>query len=333
MKVLVTGGGGFLGQAIVRQLLARGDTVSAINRSAYPELEALGVTCHRGDIADAKAVMQACEGVEAVIHVAAKAGPGLYAPDFVAANIDGTQNVLNACGEHGIRYLVHTSSPSVVHGGGDIDGGDESLPYPDHFAAPYPATKAEAEKRVLAASSDNLKTCALRPHLIWGPGDNQLLPRLIEKNRAGRLRVPAPEKLIDTVFIDNAARAHLQALDNLTTSGTAAGKAYFISNGEPLPVYDILSRLLEAYGETPRVRTVPKSVAMAVATVVEGIWRVLKKRSDPPLARFVVEHLATAHWYDLSAAKRDLGYDPEVSIAEGLERLAAEVGVTAGGTG
>ncbi len=325
MRILVTGGGGFLGQAIVRQLLERGDTVSVINRSAYPELEALGVTCHRGDIADAKAVLKASDGVEAVIHVAAKAGPGLYAPDFVAANVTGTQNVLDACRRHGIRYLVYTSSPSVVHGGGDIDGGDESLPYPDHFPAPYPATKAEAEKRVLAASGDELKVCALRPHLIWGPGDNQLLPRLIEKNRAGRLRLPAPEKLIDTVYIDNAARAHVLALDNLAGEATAAGKAYFISNGEPLPVYDILSRLLQAYGETPKISKVPKSVAMAVATVVEGIWRALKKRSDPPLARFVVEHLATAHWYDLSAAKRDLGYEPEISIAQGLERLSAQV--------
>ena len=330
MKVLVTGGGGFLGQAIVRQLLERGDTVSVINRSAYPELDALGVICHRGDIADKQAVYEAMKGVEAVIHVAAKAGPGLYAPDFVAANVLGTGNVLDACRHHGIRYLVHTSSPSVVHGGGDIEGGDESLPYPDHFAAPYPATKAEAEKMVLAASDTTLLTCALRPHLIWGPGDNQLLPRLIEKNRAGRLRLPAPEKLIDTVFIDNAARAHVLALDNLTGVATAAGKAYFISNGEPLPVYDILSRLLDAYGETPKIRTVPRGVAMAVATVVEGIWRLLRKRSDPPLARFVVEHLATAHWYDLSAAKNDLGYEPQVSIAEGLERLSEAAGTSRG---
>ncbi len=330
MKVLVTGGGGFLGQAIVRQLLERGDTVSVINRSAYPELEALGVICHRGDIADKQAVHEAMKGVEAVIHVAAKAGPGLYAPDFVAANVLGTGNVLDACRHHGIPYLVHTSSPSVVHGGGDIEGGDESLPYPDHFAAPYPATKAEAEKMVLAASDTTLLTCALRPHLIWGPGDNQLLPRLIEKNRAGRLRLPAPEKLIDTVFIENAACAHVLALDNLTGVATAAGKAYFISNGEPLPVYDILSRLLDAYGETPKIRTVPRGVAMAVATVVEGIWRLLRKRSDPPLARFVVEHLATAHWYELSAAKNDLGYEPQVSIAEGLERLSEAAGTSRG---
>ncbi|WP_376697038.1 NAD-dependent epimerase/dehydratase family protein [Wenzhouxiangella sp. EGI_FJ10305] len=322
MRILVTGGGGFLGQAIVRQLVDRGDSVSTINRSDYPELAELGVTCHRGDIADREAVMAAVDGVDAVIHVAAKAGPGLYAPDFVAANVVGTGNVIDACRHHGVRYLVHTSSPSVVHAGEDIDGGDESLPYPDHFPAPYPATKAEAERLALAASGADLKVCALRPHLIWGPGDNQLLPRLIEKNRAGRLKLPAPEKLIDTVYIDNAARAHVLALDNLSGPGTAAGKAYFISNGEPKPVGEMLSMMLEAAGETPQLDRVSLRIAMVAATLVEWWWRATRRRSDPPLSRFVVEHLATAHWFDISAAKRDLGYEATISIEEGLRKLS-----------
>lgn len=322
MKILVTGGGGFLGRAIVRQLVERGDTVSTINRSDYPQLAESGVTCHRGDIADREAVIAAVDGVEAVIHVAAKAGPGLHAPDFVAANVMGTGNVIEACRRHGVGILVHTSSPSVVHAGGDIEGGDESLPYPEHFPAPYPATKAEAERLALAANGEALKVCALRPHLIWGPGDNQLLPRLIEKNRAGRLKLPRPEKRIDTVYIDNAARAHVLALDNLAGPATAAGRAYFISNGEPKPVGEMLSRLLEAAGETPRLGRVSPGVAMAAATVVEWSWRALRRRSDPPLSRFVVEHLATAHWFDLSAARRDLGYEPAVDIEAGLERLA-----------
>lgn len=323
MRILVTGGGGFLGQAIVRQLVERGDTVSTINRSDYPQLAAMGVTCHRGDIADREAVMAAVDGVDAVIHVAAKAGPGLYAPDFVAANVVGTGNVIEACRAHGVRVLVHTSSPSVVHAGGDIEGGDESLPYPEHFPAPYPATKAEAERLALGASDADLKVCALRPHLIWGPGDNQLLPRLIERNRAGRLKLPKPDKLIDTVYIDNAAEAHLRALDNLTASATAAGKAYFISNGEPMPVGEMLSKMLEAAGETPSLGLVSPRLAMIAATLVEWFWRATRRRSDPPLSRFVVEHLATAHWFDISAAKRDLGYQPKVSIREGLRRLAA----------
>ena len=282
----------------------------------------MGVTRHRGDMADREAVMAAVDGVDAVIHVAARAGPGLYAPDFVAANVDGTKNVIAACRHHGVRYLVHTSSPSVVHAGGDIEGGDESLPYPDHFPAPYPATKAEAERLVLAANGDDLKVCALRPHLVWGPGDNNLLPRLAERNRAGRLKLPAPDKLIDTVFIDNAADAHLLALDNLTGSATAAGRVYFITNGEPLPVGQWLERMLAASGEAPRLGRISPRVAMSAATVVEWIWRALRLRRDPPLSRFVVEHLATAHWFDISAARRDLGYAPRVSIDEGMRRLS-----------
>jgi len=323
MKVLVTGGGGFLGQAVVRALLKKGSAVRVINRSDYPELKALGVDCCQGDLADRAVVNAATENCDAVIHVAARAGPGLYAPDFERPNVIGTRNVLDACHANGVRYLVYTSSPSVVHGGGDIEGGNESLPYPDHFHSPYPETKARAEKMVLAANGPTLKTCALRPHLIWGPGDNQLLPRLIEKNRAGRLRLPGPEKKIDTVFIDNAADAHVLALLNLIQSGSAAGQAYFISNGEPMAAGEIVSKLLQAAGETPRIRTISPRIAMAVATVVEGFWRLTRRRSDPPLSRFVVDHLSTAHWYDLSKARRHLGYQPKISIAEGLRQLAS----------
>lgn len=326
MRILVTGGGGFLGQAIVRALIERGDEVAVLNRSAYPALEALGVSCRRGDIADREAVDAAVAGCEAVIHVAAKAGPGLRSADFVAANVIGTGNVIDACRRHGVRRLVHTSSPSVVHAGREIEGDDESLSYPEHFHAPYPATKAEAERLVLAADGERLAACALRPHLIWGVGDNQLLPRLVEMNRAGRLRMPAPEKLIDTVYVDNAAAAHVLALDNLAGPATAAGKAYFITNGEPLPVGEIVARLLEAVGETPRIGSVPLPLARVAASVTDRLWRALRLKSDPPLSRFVLENLATAHWFDISAARRDLGYAPEISIDEGLRRLAREWG-------
>lgn len=322
MKILVTGGGGFLGQAIVRRLLWRGHAVSVLNRSRYSELEALGVACHVGDLADADTVSAACAGVDAVVHVGAKAGPGLHRPDFQRANVDGTQNVLDACRRHGVGVLVHTSSPSVVHAGRDLEGVDESIPYPDRFPSPYPETKAEAERRVLAANGTTLATTALRPHLIWGPGDNHLLPRLIARNRAGRLRLPAPDKRIDTTFIDNAAEAHVQALNDLVAARRSAGRAYFISNGEPQPVETIMQRLLAAAGETPRIGRVSPRVAHAAAAVVEPIWRTLRLRSDPPVSHFIVEHLATAHWFDISAAERDLGYRPAVSIDEGMRRLA-----------
>lgn len=321
MEILVTGGGGFLGQAIVQQLLARGDRVRILNRSHYPELDAQGVQSNVGDIADIDAVMAAADGVDAIIHVAAKAGSGLYTPDYYQANVVGTENVLSACHAHGIQYLVYTSSPSVVHAGGDIEGGDESLPYATHFDAPYPETKAQAEALVLKANSARLKTVALRPHLIWGPGDNQLLPRLIEKNNGRGIRLPAPHKKIDTVYVDNAAEAHLLALDALIKDDLASGRAFFISNGEPMAISQIMTGLIESAGYQPNIRSIPAWLAMALASVVEGVWRVLRRRTEPPLSRFVVEHLATAHWYDLSQAREVLGYIPRISIDQGLSRL------------
>ncbi len=323
MKILVTGGGGFLGRAVVSGLLDRGYAVRTINRGSYPELESLGAECIRGDVGDSESVMHAADGVDGIIHVAARAGPGLWYDDFYRANVLGTRHVLEACQVHGIGYLVHTSSPSVVHGGGDLENADESEPYPDHFSAPYPETKAEAERLVLRANGEALRSCALRPHLIWGPGDNQLLPRLVEKARAGRLRLPAPDKKIDITYIDNAAAAHLLALEDLLGPGRSAGKAYFISDGQPRPVGEVLSAWLEAAGTDARLGRVHPRVAMAVATVVEGLWRLTRRRSDPPVSRFVVEHLATAHWYNLAAARRDLGYDPKVDFEEGIRRLRA----------
>lgn len=321
MNILVTGGGGFLGQAIVRQLMARGEQVSVLNRGDYPELAALGVRCHRGHIGDLEAVMAASTGMDAIIHVAAKAGAGLYLPQYWETNVTGTEHVLKACRHHGIDKLVYTSSPSVVHSGGDIEGGDETLPYATHFTAPYPLTKARAEQLVLAAHGAELKTCALRPHLIWGPGDNQLLPRLIEKNKRRGIRLPAPDKKIDTVYIDNAAHAHLLALDALDLRPQVGGQAFFISNGEPMAIEAIMTQLLLAVGEAPNIRPIAPAVTTLAARLVEGVWRLSRRRDEPPLSRFIVEHLSTAHWYCLDRAQDELGYRPFVSLAEGLARL------------
>jgi len=321
VNVVVTGGGGFLGRAVVGELLAHGHAVAIFNRSPAPDLAAAGVECLAGDIADAEAVRAACRGRDAVVHVAARAGPGLYRPDFVRANVDGTRNVIAGCRAHDVGILVHTSSPSVVHAGRDIERGDESLPYPNRFPAPYPETKAAAERMVLAANGEALGTVALRPHLIWGPGDNHLLPRLIARNRAGRLRLPAPDKRIDTVYIDNAAEAHRLALDNLAGRADAAGRAFFITNGEPRPVAGVMRALLEAAGQTPRIGRVPPAVAWAAAHGVEAAWRALRLRTDPPVSRFIVEHLATAHHFRIDRAARRLGYRPRIGFDEGLRRL------------
>jgi len=323
MKVLVTGGGGFLGSAICRQLLARGDDVIAYQRSVAVELEELGIRVVRGDINDAKLLNATVQGVDAIIHTAAKAGLSVNYDDYFAANVSGTQIVLDACRNHGVRKLVFTSSPSVTHGDGDIEGGDESLPYPETYSSPYPQTKARSEQMVMAANGADLHTVSLRPHLIWGPGDNHLLPKLIERAKSGKLRLPGPDKLIDSIYVDNAARAHLLALDKLDTQPEiVGGKTYFISNDEPVTQARIIGGLLRAAGVRVDIQAISPRLAIAAGTLIETGWKLFGLKSEPPLTRWSAEHLSTAHWYDISAAKRDLGYSADISISDGLEILA-----------
>jgi len=323
LKILVTGGGGFLGNAICRQLLARGDQVTVYQRSKANDLEQLGAKVVRADITDVELLKTAAQGADAIIHTAAKAGLSVNYAEYFGPNVTGTQNVLDACRYHGIRKLVFTSSPSVTHSDGDIEGGNESLPYPASYNSPYPQTKALAEQMVMAADCPELQTVSLRPHLIWGPGDNHLLPKLLERAKHGKIKLPGPDKLIDTIYIDNAARAHLLALDKLETSPeVVGGKTYFISNDEPMTQSRIIGGLLKSAGVTVDIQAISPRLAIAAGTVLETGWKLFGLKSEPPLTRWSAEHLSTAHWYDISAAKRDLGYTVEVSIAEGFERLA-----------
>jgi nucleoside-diphosphate-sugar epimerase len=236
--------------------------------------------------------------------------------------VAGTENVIAACRIHSIAKLIYTGSPSVVFDGSDVEGGNESLPYPRHFEAHYPHTKALAEQAVLAANSPALATVSLRPHLIWGPGDNHLVPRLVAKAKSGKLkRIGERPCLVDTVYVDNAAEAHLNAADRLEPGAPPAGKAYFISNGEPVPLWDMVNRILAAAGLPPEHRVVSPTLAYAAGTVCEAVWKVLSLSGEPPMTRFVARELATAHWFDISAAKADLAYRPRISIDEGLRRL------------
>jgi len=326
MKVLVTGGGGFLGQALCRGLLARGFEVTSFNRGRYHALDALGVRQVQGDLADGDAVLAAATGMDAIFHNAAKAGAWGSYESYHLANVVGTQHVLDACRAHGIGRLVYTSTPSVTHRATHpVEGGTaDTVPYGEGFKAPYATTKTIAERAVLAANDENLATIALRPRLIWGPGDNQLLPRLVQRARAGKLRfVGDGNNRIDTTYIDNAAQAHFDAFDHLSPGAACAGRAYFISNGEPKPVREIVNALLAAAGAPPVTKTLPFRAAYAIGAICEAAWTVLPLKGEPPLTRFLAEQLSTTHWYDMAPATRDFGYVPKVSIAEGLDRLAA----------
>lgn len=326
MKILVTGGGGFLGQALCRGLVLRGHEVASFNRGHYPQLDAIGVRQLRGDLADHEAMLAAARGCDAIFHNAAKAGAWGSYDSYHRANVIGTDNVIAACRAHGIGRLVYTSTPSVTHrathpvAGGTAD----DVPYGEHLKAPYAATKLIAEKAVLAANGTALATVALRPRLIWGPGDHQLLPRLAERARAGRLRlVGGGDNLVDTTYIDNAAQAHFDAFDHLAPGSACAGRAYFISNGEPKPMREIVNGLLAAVGAPPVEKSLSFGAAYAIGAACEAAWSLLPLRGEPPLTRFLAEQLATTHWYDMGPARRDFGYVPRVTIAEGLERLAA----------
>ncbi len=324
MRVLVTGGGGFLGGAIVRRLLEQGHQVVSVARGDYPELRALGAETVRVDLTDVHRVIDAAAGCDVVFHVAAKAGVWGKEKDFYDANVTGTASVLAACRAHGIPKLVYTSTPSVIHAGGDIEGGDNSLPYPDHFEAPYPATKAIAERAVLAANSDVLSTVAIRPHLIWGPGDTNLGPKLVARSRAGRLRlVAAPGKRVDACYIDNAVDAHILAAERLEPDAACAGQAYFVTNDEPEPAADIINGILKAAGQPPCEAYLPAGLAYAVGWLMELAWKLLPLADEPPMTRFLAKQLSTSHHYDLTATREDLGYAPRVSTAQGMEKLAA----------
>lgn len=322
MKALVTGGGGFLGGAIVRQLVERGDEVISYSRGRYLHLAELGVRHIQGDLASREGLCRAMEGCDTVFHTGAKAGAwGRYA-DYYRANVVGTENVLKACVKTGIGRLVYTSSPSVVFAGGGMEGVDESVPYAESFKDPYPRTKAIAEKMVMDINDDRLATVSLRPHLIWGPGDNHIVPRLVSKARAGRLMIVGTGRnRIDTVYIDNAAQAHLKAADRLFPGSRLAGRAYFISNGDPRPIKEIINRIMEAYGLPPVRRHIPAGIAYAGGWLFEMLYHLFRLKGEPLVTRFLAEEFSTPHWFNISAARHDFEYVPGISFDEGMRLL------------
>ena len=319
-KVLVTGGGGFLGGAIVKLLVERGDRVRSFSRSYYPELASVGVEQFQGDISDKASVAKACSGVDLVFHVAAKAGVWGDYSEYFKTNVTGTKNVIAACIKHKVSRLVYTSSPSVIFNGTDMEGVDESVPYSDKFYAHYPKTKTIAEQYIIKAARNGLMTIVLRPHLIWGPRDSHLVSRIIA--RAKRLvRVGDGKNLVDTIYIDNAADAHILAADRLEENHKLSGNVYFISQGKPVPLWDMVNDILKAAGFAPVKRSISRRTAWVIGAMLEACYKLFKLSGEPQMTRFVAEELATAHWFDISAAKKDLGYIPRISTEKGIRLL------------
>lgn len=322
MKALVTGGGGFLGRRIVAKLLARGDTVRALGRRPYPDLEAQGVQTIRADLQDTAAVARACLGMDTVFHVAARAGYWGPWHSFYGPNVVGTQNVLHGCRQAGVRKLIYTSTPSVVSAPGNMEHADERVPYPTHYECHYPATKAQAERLVLHANgTDGLLTVSVRPHLIFGPGDPHLFPRLIERARRGQLvQVGDGTNQVDVVYVENAADAHLLAADRLCEGSPVNGQAYFISQGVPVVLWAWINTILRALGLPQVTRTLSHRMARTVGAALEMAYTVLPLRGEPRMTRFLADQLATSHYFDIAKARKDLGYDPRISTEEGLAR-------------
>ncbi|MBI2496911.1 MAG: NAD-dependent epimerase/dehydratase family protein [Opitutae bacterium] len=340
-SVFITGASGFIGGRIAERLLAAGRRVRVLARRPLPALEKLGAVIIPGDLENTAALRQGCEGASTVFHVAGRVGVWGPAGDFFKINVEGTRNVIAACRAAGVRRLVYTSSPSVVYNGGDLAGVDESAPLCTQAPCAYPTSKAEAERLVTAANSPELATVSLRPHLVWGPGDQNVVPRVLALARKGRLRIiGAGRNLVDVTHITNVVDAHLLAEQALINGGGvpsprgladegvrppnyAAGRAYFITNGEPVVLWDWINQLLRGIGTPEVTRHVSLGAAYAVGGVLEALWRVLPLKGEPPMTRFVAKEMATDHWFDITAARRDLGYNPRVTVAQGTAELIA----------
>lgn len=321
-KVAVTGGGGFIGKALVRALLKQGKEVTVIGRSVYPELEGEGLRCLRGDIRDHRFCLHALQGQDTVFHVAAKAGIWGAWEEYYSINVTGTVNIVDSCRINGVKRLVYTSTPSVVFDSEDLENRDETLPYASKPLCHYATTKIVAEKVVLAANDQVLRTVAIRPHLVWGPGDNHLIPRLIERGQKGRLKIIGTGKnLVDISYIDNVVHIHLLAAENLAGPGTAAGEPFFIGQDDPVVLWDWVNSLFNRVGIPPVTTSIPYPVAYGAGLVIEGVFKIRQGDGEPPMTRFLAQQMAKSHYFSHAKAGEILGYRQQVSTGQGMERL------------
>ena len=321
-RALITGGGGFVGRAITHQLLAENVDCCVLGRNGYPDLEARGVTCIKGDISDRELVVEQVKDVDVVFHVAALAGIWGRQNQFYTINVNGTANIIEACLLNKIPALVHTSTPSVVFAGEDIERGDEKLDYPHHFLCHYAETKAIAEKQILQVDQNELKTCAIRPHLVWGPADPHLIPRLIDRGKKRKLKIVGDgQNMVDISYVDNVAIAHVLAAKNLLNTAESSGNAYFIGQERPVKLWEWINDLFGQLNIPLVQQRVPLQVAYGVGQVLEIIHGIFLRSREPAMTRFVAQQLGKSHYFSHERATQDFGYHPRISIEEGMERL------------
>lgn len=323
MNALVTGGGGFIGSALVRELINTGYKVTSFSRGDYPELREIGIKVLRGDLSDVGAVISACTGQDIVFHVAAKAGfTGAY-KDYYAANVAGTENIIHSCRVNKVKYLIYTSSASVVFSGTGIEGADESLPYPVRPLSFYTATKALAEQLVLKENSASLRTLALRPHLVYGPGDKHLLPRIIDRAKSGSLRIIGKGRnIVDVTYIENMTSSQIVAAKAIIENPEASGKAYFITNGEPVLLWDFMNKILEVAGVDKIKKSVPAWIAEVLSVFIDASHKVIMKNREPLFTRFLVKELTQNHWFNICNARSILRYNPVISNIDSLNKMS-----------
>jgi nucleoside-diphosphate-sugar epimerase len=322
VKILVTGAGGFLGTHIAKKLIEAGHSVVNLSRGSYRHLDEMGVTSFKGDLQNSEQIKPALMGVDAVIHTASKVAMWGKWDDFYNINVEGTKNLVQLCKEMGIKKMVYTSSPSVVFGDQSLEGVDESVNYPEDSYSMYAKTKAIAEKWVLEQADDTFKAISLRPHLIYGPGDQNLFPRLIDAAKKGRLkRVGDGTNKVDVIYVENAAMAHLNALEKLETNPSINGKAYFLGQESPVVLWDFIDEILDRAGAPRPKKQISFNKAFKIGSVIEkGLKLVGVYNVHPPMTRFVALQLSKSHWFDHKNAERDLDFKPEITIQDGLQR-------------
>ncbi len=328
MKILVTGGGGFLGSHLVKALVKQGHTVQTMSRELYPELDHLGIKQLRGDLQDPVAVIKACRGQEVVFHTASKVAMWGKWDNFYQTNTLGTKNLLKAAREQGVTRFIYTSTPSVVFSDRDLINAPNSTPYPelDSYKSLYAKSKALAEKEVLASHQNGeFMTVALRPHLIFGPGDKNIIPRLVQRAKSGRLRIVGDgQNQVDVIHVKNAVHAHLCALERLKTDSLIGGKSYFLGQEKPVILWNFINQILAHYKLEPVTKKISFTKAYRLGAVLEGLYRGLHiYKNEPPMTRFVSMQLAKSHYFDHHESETELGYKPIIELKDCFNDLDA----------